>query len=57
MRTFTTTAGILFALIFLAHVLRIVVEGMTLLYEPIFLLTSIASLTVAVWAFLLLRRR
>jgi len=49
-------AGIAFALIFLAHAARVFAEGTWLLREPMFILTSILSLGLAVWAAVLLIR-
>jgi hypothetical protein len=54
MRAFTATAGLLFALLFLVHVLRLITEGLGPLHNPIFDLTSVASLIASVWSFYLL---
>lgn len=56
MRAFTAIAGMLFGLLFLAHVWRIIDEGTGPVADPIFILTSTASLIASVWAFVLLIR-
>lgn len=56
MRAFIATAGVLFALIFVAHILRLVLEGPGPLRDPIFILTSVASIGVSAWSFYLLTR-
>jgi len=57
LRCYVIATGIAFALIFIAHVARLFAEGMWLLREPMFILTSILSLGLAVWAVILLLRR
>jgi hypothetical protein len=54
MRTFVATAGSLFGLIFIAHVLRLAMEGLGPLSDPVFILTSIASIGLFAWAAILL---
>jgi hypothetical protein len=56
-RCYVIATGIAFALIFAAHVARLFAEGSWLLREPMFILTSILSLGLAVWAAVLLIRR
>jgi hypothetical protein len=56
MRAYVVTTGVLFALIFAAHVARLVAEGPGPLRQPIFVATSIASLGISVWAVALFRR-
>jgi hypothetical protein len=55
-KAFIVTAAIAFALLALAHVARLVAEGPHLLKEPVFLLTSVGSVCICVWAIILLRR-
>jgi hypothetical protein len=57
MRCYVIATGIAFALIFVAHVARLFAEGIWLLREPMFILTSILSLGLAIWAVVLLTRR
>jgi hypothetical protein len=56
MRTYAITTGIIFALLTIAHVLRIATESTRFLTDPIFMLFTIASAGLAVWALVLLRR-
>jgi hypothetical protein len=56
MRTYIGITGLVFALMFAAHVARIWAEGTHLLSEPIFIVASLASLGLSVWAVLLLTR-
>ncbi len=48
------TTGAAFGLLAMAHVARAVAEGAHLAREPFFVLTTIASLALCVWAFRLL---
>lgn len=58
MRCYVIATGIAFALIFVLHVARLFAEGAWLLREPMFILTSILSLGLAIWgAVLVIRRR
>lgn len=56
MKTYVATTGIVFALLVFSHVARLFVEGAWVLSEPIFLLTSIASIGMTLWAIVLLRK-
>jgi hypothetical protein len=56
MKSFITTTGVAFGLLALAHVARVFVEGVHLLREPIFLLTTAGSVGACVWAMVLLKR-
>ena len=56
MRIYIGITGLLFALMFAAHVARIWIEGTQLLSEPIFIVTTLASLGLSVWAVLVLMR-
>ncbi len=55
MRAYVVTTGAAFGLILLAHVLRIAAEGWLVATQPVFALTSLASLGICVWAIALLR--
>jgi len=57
LRCYIIATGIAFALIFFAHVARLFAEGAWLLHEPMFVLTSILSLGLAVWAAILMITR
>ena len=57
MRTYVGITGLVFALIFAAHVARVWIEGTWLLREPFFILTSALALGAAICAVLLLTRR
>lgn len=56
MRAYVVTTGLAFMLIFVAHVARLFDEGTGPLGQPIFMLTSILSLSMVVWATIVLRR-
>jgi len=56
MRAFIAVGGVLFAAMFVAHVWRLCVEGLWLLREPIFDLTSVTALGAAIWAVVLFFR-
>lgn len=53
MRTYVTVTGIIFIMLTLAHVWRAFVET-TLIRDPFFIVVTIISTTLAVWAFRLL---
>jgi hypothetical protein len=54
-KVYVITTGALFALIAIAHAVRVAVEGVHLIAQPVFLLTTLASLAVCVWALVLLK--
>lgn len=55
-KSYLLTTGVIFALIVVAHVLRIMAEGPKLLLQPVFALTSMLSVALALWAWRLFRR-
>lgn len=57
MRTYVGITGVVFSLILAAHVARLWAEGPRLLREPLFILTTVASLAAAICAVLLLAKR
>ena len=57
MRCFVIATGILFAIIFVLHIARIFAEGAGPLREPVFILTSVLSLGMVIWAVVLVVRR
>jgi hypothetical protein len=56
-RCYIAATGIVFGLIFAAHIARLFAEGSWLLREPFFIGTTIASLALGVWALVLLTKR
>jgi hypothetical protein len=57
LRYYVAATGVVFALMFAAHVARAWVEGSALYREPAFVATSIFSLGLAAWAALLFFNR
>ena len=55
MKAYLITTGTVFGLITVAHVGRIVAEGSRLFTEPVFLLLTVLSAALCVWAFRLLK--
>lgn len=55
MKAYVITTGVIFALITIAHLARMAVES-RVLTEPLYLLLTILSAALAVWAVVLLRR-
>jgi hypothetical protein len=55
-RSYILTSGAAAVLLALAHCARIFVEGTHLLGQPAFLLSTVASIGIALWALALLRR-
>ena len=55
MKTYVMTTGAVFALITLAHILRIVAEGPRLASEPFFVLMTVLSTALSLWAWRVLR--
>jgi hypothetical protein len=56
MKAYVLVTGIVFALIVIAHILRVVAEGSHLLTEPAFASTSLLSVALLLWATLLYRK-
>ena len=55
MKAYLLTTGVVFALLTLAHLLRIIMEGPHLAKDPFFLLITVAAGGLCVWALWLLR--
>ena len=55
-RAYIGITGLIFALMFAAHVARVWVEGTGVLAEPIIMATTILSLGLAAWAVILLSK-
>ena len=49
-RGYIIATGIIFALMFVVHVVRIVLEGPWMIGQPIFIATTLLSFGVATWA-------
>ncbi len=56
MRTYVGITGLVFALMFAAHVARILSEGPALMSDPVIIVTSILSLALAIWAVVFLSK-
>lgn len=56
MRAYVITTGIVFALLVVAHILRAIEEGLQLMKQPPYILTTLAAAALFVWAMSLLRR-
>lgn len=55
MKSYLITTGTLFGLLTLAHVWRVFEEGRHLVMDPWYVLVSVISAAMCVWAFRLLR--
>jgi hypothetical protein len=55
MKAYVMTTGAVFGLITLAHILRIVAEGPRLALEPFFVLMTVLSTALFLWAWRVLR--
>jgi hypothetical protein len=55
MKAYVITTGVVFGLITFAHILRIVAEGPRLLTEPLWVLLTLATAGLSLWAWRLLR--
>jgi hypothetical protein len=55
MKAYVVTTGAVFGLIVVAHVLRVVAEGLALARDPGFILLTIAAATLSVWAWRVLK--
>jgi hypothetical protein len=55
MRAYVLTSGAIFGLLTLAHILRIVQDGTHLARDPWYVLVTLASTALAVWAYRVFR--
>jgi hypothetical protein len=55
MKAYIMTTGTVFGLITLAHLLRVVEEGPRLASDPFFVLLTVLSAALSVWAWRVLR--
>lgn len=56
MKAYIIITGVIFGLITVAHIMRFVMEGSRLATEPVFILLTLLSAALCVWAWQLLRR-
>ena len=56
MRAYVITTGLVFFAMVLVHVARVVFEGMHVLRDPAFIITSALAIGLVAWAWRLLRR-
>ncbi len=50
MKAYLITTGVIFGLITLAHLLRMVMEGMQLVREPVYILLTVVAAGLCLWA-------
>jgi len=55
MKAYVITTGVLFGLLTIAHVLRIVQENAGLGRDPFYVLLTVATAVLCMWAFYLVR--
>ena len=56
MKAYVITTGAIFGLLTVAHLLRIVMENPHLATEPVYILLTVASAALGIWALFVLRR-
>lgn len=56
MKAYLITTGAVFGLLALAHVWRVIGESRSLGVDPWFVVITVVSAAMSVWAFMLLRR-
>jgi hypothetical protein len=57
MKAYIITTGVIFGLVAVAHVLRVIQEGLGLLKNPWFIFTTLISVGICLWAWRVLRSR
>ena len=50
MRAYVITSGTVFALVVLAHLLRLGLEGVQVIRDPVFTLSTIVAAALAIWS-------
>jgi hypothetical protein len=55
MRAYVITSGLLFGLVFLAHIARVVLEGQATLRDPFFVGSSLLALGMVAWCAVIVR--
>ncbi len=56
MKAYVITSGGVFAALTVAHLMRVAMENRHLATEPVFILITLASASLSVWAWRVLRR-
>ena len=56
MRAYLVVTGIIFALVTIAHIVRVAMESTRFVTEPDFVILTILAASLSVWAVVLLRR-
>jgi hypothetical protein len=56
MKAYIIITGLIFGLITISHIVRLVLESTRVLTEPIFVVFTVLSAALTIWAVLLLRR-
>jgi hypothetical protein len=56
MRAYVATTGLVFALVVVAHLLRVAEEGAHVAAQPLFIIATAIPAGLTVWAVLVLRR-
>jgi hypothetical protein len=56
MKAYLITTGLIFGLITVAHILRMITEGSHFLTEPLYILLTVLSAALCIWALKLLLR-
>jgi uncharacterized membrane protein len=56
MKAYVITSGAIFGVLTIAHLLRIAVENRHLATDPFFVLITLASAALCIWAWRVLRR-
>jgi hypothetical protein len=56
MKAYVITSGGIFGVLTIAHLLRIAVENRHLATDPLYILITLASATLCIWAWRVLRR-
>lgn len=57
MKYYLIVTSIAFGLITLAHFARIYVEGLRLVSEPFFVITTIIAISLCIWAIILMKQK
>ena len=55
MKTYVMTTGLVFGLVFVAHIWRVMVEGIALAKDPVWVALTIAAAALCLWACRLLK--
>ena len=55
MRAYVTTSGTMFALLVIAHIWRVALEGWSVALDPFFVVSTLVAGALAAWAWRVLR--